>query len=85
MLGLGLGGFFCFGLVLVMIGANQADLARDLQLDFTRTGLLAAALAMGIGIVVVGAGPLFSRFARRPLFLASKLINCIALMCFVKS
>lgn len=82
MLGLGLCGFFCFGLVLVMIGANQADLARDLQLDFARTGMLAAALAAGIGIGVVGAGPLFDRFARRPLFMGSTLLTGIALLSF---
>ena len=65
-----------------MIGANQADLAQALQLDFARTGMLVSALATGIGIGVVGAGPLFDRYSRRPLFLVSTLITAVALLSF---
>jgi fucose permease len=82
---LGFCGFFCLGVVLVLLGANQADLARDLDLDFARTGMLAAALAAGIGVGVVGAGPLFDRFARRPLFIAATLITGAGLLAFRSS
>jgi len=32
--------FLAFGSVLVLVGANQAALARNLSLDLSRTGLL---------------------------------------------
>jgi fucose permease len=82
MLGLSFCGFLCFGFVLVLIGSNQAALARDLELDLARTGMLASALAVGLGVGVVGAGPLFDRFARRPLFIALALLTGVALLGF---
>lgn len=82
MLPLGFCGFFCLGVVLVLLGANQADLARDLDLDLARTGLLAAALAGGLGVGVIGAGPLFDRFSRRPLFIAATLLTASGLLAF---
>jgi fucose permease len=72
--------FTVFGAVLVVVGANQADLARDLDLDLAQSGLLTSALALGIGIGVVGAGPLFDRFPRRPLFVGSALLAATALL-----
>jgi FHS family glucose/mannose:H+ symporter-like MFS transporter len=72
--------FLAFGVVLVLPGAHQADLARALGLDLARTGLLASALAAGIGVGVVLAGPLFDRFPRRPLFVASLYIAAAALL-----
>ncbi len=80
MFGLGLAVFFCFGLVLVILGANQAGLEQDFGLDLTETGLLAAMLAFGIFIGVVGAGPLFDRLPRRPLFIAASGIAGLALL-----
>lgn len=71
---------FCFGVVLVLVGANQAELARDLGLDLAASGLLGAALALGIGIGVTGAGPVFDRYPRRPLFVASALLAGLALL-----
>jgi len=68
---LALAAFFCFGIVLVIVGANQAGLERDLGLDLAQTGLLAATLSLGIFAGVVGAGPLYDRFPRRPLFVAA--------------
>ena len=59
---------FLFGAILVLLGANQAEMARDLELGLMESGLLASALALGIGFGVVGAGPLFDRYPRRPLF-----------------
>ena len=82
MLGLSFCGFLCFGFVLVLIGSNQAALARDLELDLARTGMLASALAVGLGVGVVGAGPLFDRFARRPLCIALTLLTGGALLAF---
>lgn len=64
----------------MLVGANQADMARDLGLDLTQTGLLVSALALGIGIGVVGAGPLYDRLPRRPLFAISMSIAGIALV-----
>jgi hypothetical protein len=55
---LGFSAFLVFGVVLVLVGANQAALARDLALDLSRSGLLGSALVLGIGMGVVGAGPL---------------------------
>jgi fucose permease len=82
MLRLSFCGFLCFGFVLVLIGSNQADLARDLELDLARTGMLASALAVGLGVGVVGAGPLFDRFERRWLFIALALLAGVALLAF---
>jgi fucose permease len=80
MLALCFGAFVCFGVVLILVGAHQHDLARDLGLDLERSGLLGSALALGLGLGVVGAGPLFDRQPRRPLFLASTLLAAIALL-----
>jgi fucose permease len=72
--------FFCFGVVLVLAGASQPEIAADLGLDLARSGLLVSTLAIGIGIGVVGAGPLFDRHARRPLFVGSTLLAAAALI-----
>src|SRR5262249_21642966 len=44
------------------------------------TGLIASMLAAGIGVGVVGAGPLFDRLPRRPLFAASLAIAAAGLL-----
>jgi len=72
--------FVCFGIVLVLAGANQSEIAADLGLDLARSGLLVSTLAAGIGIGVVGAGPLFDRYARRSLFVGSILLAAAALI-----
>jgi fucose permease len=72
--------FLVFGAVLVLIGANQASLAAELGLDLARSGLLASALALGLGAGVVVAGPLFDRYPRRPLFVGSLLVAAAALL-----
>lgn len=71
--------FFAFGLALVLVGANQAPLASELGLDLAGTGLLTATLSLGLGVGVVGAGPLFDRYPRRPLFAGSMLLAAAAL------
>lgn len=72
--------FTCFGMVLILIGANQAEIAAALGLDLTRSGLLGSALALGIGTGVVAAGPCFDRWSRRPLFVGSTLLAAVALL-----
>jgi fucose permease len=72
--------FVAFGVVLVLPGAHQAELARAQGLDLARTGLIASALAAGIGVGVVGAGPLFDRLPRRPLFVVSLAIAAAGLL-----
>jgi fucose permease len=72
--------FLAFGVVLVLPGVHQAELARALSLDLSRSGLLASALSAGLGVGVVGAGPLFDRLRRRPLFVASLGIAAAALL-----
>lgn len=75
-------GFLVFGVVLVLVGANQAELARDLSLDLSRSGLLGAVLALGIGLGVAGSGPLVDRLPRRALFVGSALLAAAALLFF---
>ena len=72
--------YLCFGLVLILVGANQADLARSYALDFEHTGQLGSALALGIGIGVVGTGPLFDRLATKPLFVVALVLAAAALL-----
>jgi AAHS family benzoate transporter-like MFS transporter len=80
MLGLCIGTFFSFGIVLVLVGANQAALADAMQLDLEQTGMLGAALALGAGVGIMAAGPVFDRYARRPLFALSALLPAVALL-----
>ncbi len=80
MLALAFAAFLLFGVVLVLVGANQAELARDLQLDLAGSGLLASLLAVGLGVGVLAGGPLVDRFPRRPLFVASSLVAAAALL-----
>ena len=71
---------FClFGVCLVLLGATQETLSRDLALDLTDLGLLGSALAGGIGIGVAGSGPLVDRRRRKPLFVGSALVAALAL------
>jgi fucose permease len=75
-------GFLCLGLVLTLLGANQDYLAADLELDLTRTGLLASALSLGFLVGTLGAGPLYDRLPRRLLFVAAILLPATALIGF---
>jgi fucose permease len=82
MLALTFCGYFCLGLVLILLGANQADISRDLNLDLAGTGMLASAFAMGMFVGMTGAGLLYDRLPRRPLFVATILLTAIALFGF---
>ncbi|MBW2542610.1 MAG: MFS transporter [Deltaproteobacteria bacterium] len=75
-------GFLCLGLVLTMLGANQDYLATDLELDLVRTAWLASALALGLLVGTLGAGPLYDRLPRKPLFVASILMPASVLFGF---
>jgi len=80
LLPVGFAAFLAFGVVLVLVGANQADLARALGMDLSRSGLLGAAVALGAGTGVTAAGPLVDRFPRRPLFVGALLVAALALL-----
>jgi len=80
LLPIGFAAFFAFGVVLVLVGANQADLATALHMDLARSGLLGAAIALGAGTGVTAAGPLVDRLPRRPLFVSSLLVAALALL-----
>lgn len=82
MLALGFAAFLVFGAALVLLGANQAEMARDLGLDLADSGLMVAVLSGGLGIGVVAAGPLIDRFPRRPIFLTAMGVSAVALFGF---
>jgi fucose permease len=73
-------GFVAFGVVLVIVGANQGDLATALSLDLSASGLLGASLSLGIGGGVLVSGPLVDRWPRRPLFVGSSAAATAALL-----
>jgi fucose permease len=77
---LGSAAFFVLGIVLVLLGANQAAMARDLSMDLAASGFLGASLALGLGVGVTSAGPLVDRFPRRPLFVCACLLTAAALL-----
>ena len=65
MLWLGSLAFFALGIVLVLLGVHQADMARDLGLDLSAFGLLGALLSLAFGIGLTAAGPVIDRVPRR--------------------
>jgi fucose permease len=77
--------FLLFGVMLVLVGANQAAMARDLGLDLAGSGLLASLLAVGLGIGVLAGGPLVDRLPRRPVFVVSSLVAAAALLSLDRS
>jgi fucose permease len=79
-LALGSTTFFALGVMLVLLGASQADITRDLALDLTTFGFLGAVFALGMAVGVTGAGPLADRWPRRPLFVAACLAAGLALV-----
>lgn len=74
MIPLGLIAFAMFGVVLVLLGATADALRETLGLSLQQYGLLGSAFAGGMGLGVVGAGPLVDRFPRRPIFVAATLL-----------
>jgi len=72
--------FTLFGALLVLVGVTQHELATRLHLGLADSGLLAAAMVLGVGIGVLAAGPLVDRLERRLLFVASAGATGIALL-----
>jgi fucose permease len=72
--------FLVFGSVLVLVGANQAELSGALGQGMAETSLLASVLSLGLGVGVVASGPLFDRYPRRRLFAGSTLLAGAALL-----
>jgi MFS family permease len=71
--------FTLFGVLLVLVGANQAVMARELGLDLAASGMLASSLALGAGLGITAAGPLYDRVRRGELFVASAAVTGVAL------
>ncbi len=80
MLAFSFAGFLFFGVLLVIVGANQAHLAPALGLDLEETGRLGASLLLGMGLGIIAAGPLIDRLPRRPIFLVAALTSALALL-----
>jgi MFS family permease len=76
---LGSTAFFTFGIALTLLGATQAEMARDLSLDLAASGFLGAVLALGLGVGVLIAGPLVDRLPRAPLFAGACLLAAAGL------
>ena len=79
-LAVGSAAFLLLGIVLVLVGANQAAMARDLGMDLAASGFLGASLALGLGVGVTSSGPLVDRFPRRPLFAGASAMTALALL-----
>ena len=80
MLAFGFAALLVFGVLLVLVGSNIAELAAAMQLDMEQVGLLGATLSVGIGSGVLLAGPLVDRFPRRPMLVASLALTAAALL-----
>ncbi len=72
--------FFMFGILLVLVGANQAELARTLSLGLADTGLLMAALSLGLGLGIFAGGHLAARAKRHLVFTAFCLLLGLSLL-----
>ena len=71
--------YIVLGGYLVIIGANQHVLEAAFGLDLTQTGLLGALVSLGIGLGVLGSGPVLDHRPRRPLTLVGALLAAAAL------
>ncbi len=72
--GLATASFLGFGALLVLFGANSSELIAALDLDYADLGLVGSMLSLGLGIGIVGAGPICDRFPRRPVYVAACLL-----------
>jgi len=71
--------FLLFGVLLVLPGALQPALVAAFSLDLAESGVVASVLMAGIGVGVIGSGPLIDRFPRRPIFVVAVLACAAAL------
>ncbi len=67
-------------MALTLVGANQADLARDLGLSLSQTGMLLAALGLGVVLGAPSAGRFIDRGVRKPIFCFAFLLMAFALL-----
>lgn len=72
--------FFIFGIALTLVGANQADLARDLDLSLSQTGMLLAALGLGVIFGAPSAGRWIDRGSRKAVFSFSFLLMALSML-----
>ncbi len=72
--------FFMFGILLVLVGANQAELARALSLGLADTGLLMSALSLGLGLGILAGGHLAARAKRHLIFTSFCLLMAASLL-----
>lgn len=72
--------FAVFGVVLVLVGANQDALASALGIGLGESGLVTSVLALGIGAGNAAGGPLADRLPRRALALGSVWVAAAALL-----
>ncbi len=72
--------FFIFGIALTLVGSNQADLARDLDLSLSQTGMLLAALGLGVIFGAPSAGAWIDRGFRKPVFCFAFLLMALSLL-----
>jgi len=74
-LAIGCAFFLSFGFLLVLIGSNQAELARALEIDLSQTGLLISCLSIGLGMGVVSGGHLAENRSRRATAVAAPSLS----------
>ena len=72
--------FGVFGVVLVLVGANQDALAAALGIGLAESGLVSSVLALGIGSGMAAGGPLADRLPHRALALGSIWLASAALI-----
>lgn len=71
---------FSFGILLILIGANQAELANSLHIDLAQTGFLTAMLSTGLGLGILMGGKLVGHRRRRAIFIAFSALIGISLL-----
>ncbi len=71
---------FSFGILLVLIGANQAELAKSLHIDLAQTGLLTAMLSTGLGLGILTGGKLVGHRRRRTIFVVFSTLIGVSLL-----
>ncbi len=71
---------FAFGILLVLIGANQAELANSLHIDLAQTGFLTAMLSTGLGLGILTGGKLVGHRRRRAIFVVFSSLIGVSLL-----
>jgi len=79
-LAIGCAFFLSFGFLLVLVGSNQAELARALGIDLSQTGLLVSCLSVGLGIGIISGGRFAEHRSRRAIFVSFSLLLGMSLI-----